>query len=85
MTTTLQIRIDSRLKNALSKKCDESGIDISTWVRLQAKTAVKTKGPIVLTVNGFTPEYERRILADVRDAELHGKYYADVKQMLREI
>ncbi len=87
MTTTLQIRIDTKLKNKLQKKFETEGLDLSAGLRLLAKDAVQRKEPLfqVRTVNGFTPEYEKRLLADVRDAELHGKYYTDVKKMLREI
>lgn len=85
MTTTLQIRIGAKLKRDLAKKFKEAGVDMSTGFRLWAKQAVESKEPIVRTVNGFTPEYERNIIEGVREAELHGKYYSDVRQMLREI
>jgi len=86
MTTTLQIRIDSKLKNSLKRKFKEAGVDLSTGLRLWAEGVVKAKEPVVMrTVNGFTPEYEQMILRETREAELHGKRYSTSEELHKAI
>lgn len=46
MMTTIDIRIDEKLKRGLQRKCRESGISVSTWARLMAQRAIESKEPI---------------------------------------
>ena len=85
--TTIQIRIDAKTKREAKKTLEEMGLDLSSGVKLFLHNVAITQSiPLELrTVNGFTREQEARIIKNVREAEVSGKRYTDVRQMLKEI
>ena len=85
--TTIQIRIDSKIKREAKKILEEIGLDLSSGLKLFLHNVAITRSlPLELrTVNGFTKEHEARMIAGVKEAEASGKRYSDVRQMLREI
>ena len=71
MTTTIQIRIDSKVKNAAKKILDELGLDMSSAIKLYLSQIVHSKGiPFQpLTENGMTAAEEEEILKAAEEAE----------------
>jgi addiction module RelB/DinJ family antitoxin len=71
MTTansTIQIRIDSKTKAKIQATLKKLGLDISSAAKLFFNHVIKTKTiPFrVLTVNGYTPEFEAEMLAELK-------------------
>lgn len=64
---TIQIRIDGKVKKAAQKIFADSGMDLSTGMRIFLSNVVKTKNPFggPRTVNGFTPAQEERLLREL--------------------
>lgn len=71
MNTTIQVRIDSKLKKEVSKIFESLGLDLSSGIKMYFNQVLIKKGiPFsVRTGNGFTPEQEARILASIKEAE----------------
>ena len=86
-TTTLQIRIDSKMKRAARKTFEGMGLDLSSGVKLLLSNVVTRQAlpNDIRTVNGFTVAEEREILRDAEEAERSGKYYANGKDLLASI
>ncbi len=70
MTTTLQIRVDEKLKKRAKKVFANVGLDMTTAVKLYLEKAVEVKGVpfLLLTENGLTLEQEASILQTAREA-----------------
>ncbi|MAG11967.1 MAG: hypothetical protein CMI52_04155 [Parcubacteria group bacterium] len=71
MTTTLQIRVDEKLKKRAKKVFEKLGLDMTTAVKLYLEKAVEVKGVpfLLLTENGLTLEQEASIIQAAREAE----------------
>jgi len=82
-TATVNIRIDAATKRAARKVFADMGLDLSTGVHLYLRRVAQDKAlPFVpRTVNGFTPEYEARILKETAYAEKNGKRYTAAEVM----
>ena len=87
MNATIQLRIDAATKSKAQKVLKELGLDLSSAVKLFLTQVVRSRSlPISnLTVNGFTPAQERRIIKETEWAEKHGKKYTDVKKMIDDM
>ena len=68
--STIQIRIDSKLKKQVHTLFSDLGTDISGAVKMFLIQSVKTKTLAIkgLTENGFTVEEEARILQAVKES-----------------
>lgn len=68
IASTIQIRIDSKLKKQAMKLFEELGTDISGAIKMFLSQSLKTKTLAIkgLTENGFTQKEERRILKAVK-------------------
>ena len=71
---TIQVRISDEDKQAAEAILKALGIDMTTAVRVYLKRIVINQGipfPIHknLTVNGFTPEFEREVLEAEKEGE----------------
>lgn len=71
MTTqsaTIQLRIDAQTKKRAQSVFKKLGIDISSAMKLFLNQVIKTKSiPFtVRTENGYTPEYEKMILDELK-------------------
>jgi DNA-damage-inducible protein J len=66
--STIQIRIDAKTKSKVQATLKKLGLDISSAAKLFFNQVIKTKAiPFrILTVNGYTPEYEAEILAELK-------------------
>ncbi len=75
--TTINIRTDAATKKAAQLVFKKMGLDLSTGVNMYLYRVMQDKAvPFTLrTVNGFTPEYEARIIRETEYAEKHGKNY----------
>ncbi len=87
MNTTIQIRIDEKLKKEAHKTFKNMGLDLSSGIKLLLRQVTK-KGTVsfkVRTVNGFTPEYEKMLIKEGDDALKYGKSYTSVEEMFDDI
>jgi DNA-damage-inducible protein J len=86
-TQTLNVRIDKNIKKQAQKVVEELGLDLSSAVKLFLNKVVMTKSiPFELrTVNGYTPEYEARLLKEVKNMKKNGKRYTNLDEMWREL
>lgn len=87
MTTTLQLRIDPKVKSNAQKILKEMGLDLSSAIKMFLTQVINTRGiPFqVLTENGFTPAQERKIIKETEWIEKHGKRFTSAKEMLDDI
>jgi len=87
MRTTLNIRVDEKTKRDASKTFKKMGLDVSSGVKIFLNQVINTQSiPFrVLTENGFTPEYESRILKEVEYAKKYGKRYKTAGALLKDI
>jgi DNA-damage-inducible protein J len=87
MNTTLQIRVDRKIKTDAQKVFKELGLDMSSGMKLFLQQVVNTESiPFPLrTANGFTIEKERKMLAETAHGIKHDKRYSNTKEMFRDI
>ncbi len=87
MNTTLQTRIDGKLKRDAKKALAAMGLDLSTGVKLFLTQVVRTQSiPFELFTADNLPERKKKQL--VREAEWalkHGKSYASAKELHDDI
>ncbi len=85
--TTLQVRIEEKTKKAASKVFANMGLDLSTGVKIFLhQVAIDQALPFTpRTENGFTPEYERRLLRETKRALKHGKRYSSAEELLKDL
>lgn len=69
MNTTLQVRIDSKMKKDVSKIFESLGLDMSSGIKMYFNQVLIKKGIpfLVRTENGFTPEQERTMNEDAEE------------------
>ena len=84
---TIQIRIDSKTKEAARKTLDELGIDMSSAVKLFLTNVVHYKGiPLdLLTENGFTLTQERVLILETELAKNSTKRFATVDALMKDL
>ncbi len=87
MTTTIQVRMNPKLKKEVQKILASIGLDMSGAINIYFRHISLVQGiPFPLrTANGFTPEQEREILREEAWAIKHGKRYTSTKAMFRDI
>ncbi len=76
-TAVLTVRTDAATKKAAQSVFLRMGLDLSTGVNMYLSRVAQDKAmPFTpRTVNGFTPEYEARIIRETEYAKKHGKRY----------
>lgn len=86
-TQTLNVRINRTVKRDAQKIVEKMGLDLSSAIKLFLTKVIQTKSiPFeIRTENGFTPEYEARLLKEVEYAKKHGKRYESTEEMFREL
>jgi len=87
MNTTIQIRVDGKMKREASKAFKGMGLDISSGVKLFLHQVVKSQTiPFpIRTVNGFTVAQERQMVRETNEALRSGKSYKTAKEMFDDI
>lgn len=87
MTTTLQIRIDKKMKDAAQKTFKSMGLDMSSGVKLYLAQVVNNKEiPFPVMSADYWPREKK--LALIKEAEYalkHGKRYANIQEAHRDI
>lgn len=86
-TETINIRIDKKTKKDADKTLKEMGLDLSSGIKLFLKQVIYS-GSIpfqVRTVNGFTSEYEARMIKETEEAVKKGKSYSSAEKMHKAI
>lgn len=75
--TTINVRVDAVTKRSAQRVFKHMGLDLSTGVNMYLSRVAQDRAmPFTpRTVNGFTPEYEARIIRETEYAEKHGKRY----------
>lgn len=83
MNTTIQIRVDGKMKKAASETFKGMGLDISSGIKLFLHQVVKSKTiPFpIRTANGFTPAQERKIIRETNEALRSGKSYTSIEEL----
>ncbi|KKW45047.1 hypothetical protein A3C94_02985 [Candidatus Kaiserbacteria bacterium RIFCSPHIGHO2_02_FULL_55_17] len=87
MTTTLQIRIDKKTKDAAQKTFRSMGLDMSSGVKLYLAQVVN-KGEIpfpVFSFDNLPREKKLQIVKEAKWALKHGKRYATIQEAHRDI
>ena len=87
MTTTIQVRADTKLKKSAQLVLGKLGLDLSTAINIYLVQIVEKQGiPFqILTENGMTPAQEKKILKEMEWALKHGKRYTSTKAMVKDI
>lgn len=84
---TIQIRIDSKTKEAARKTLDELGIDMSSAVKLFLTNVVNSKGiPLDLrTENGFTLSQEQALVSETEIAKSSARRFATIEALMKDL
>ncbi|MFA5987292.1 MAG: type II toxin-antitoxin system RelB/DinJ family antitoxin [Candidatus Paceibacterota bacterium] len=81
--TTIQIRIDEKIKRAVRKTFQEVGLDLSSGIKLFLHNVAITKTvPLqIRTANGFTIDQEKQILRETEEAVKIGPFYSTSEEL----
>jgi len=84
---TIQIRIDTKTKDAARKTLDELGIDMSSAVKLFLTNVVHRKGiPLDLrTENGFTLAQEQALIEETALAKNSARRFATIDALMKDL
>ncbi len=84
---TIQVRIDSKTKEAARKTLDELGLDMSSAVKMFLTNVVHRKGiPFdLMTENGFTLAQERALLQETELTKKTAKRFATVDALMKDL
>lgn len=87
MTTTLQIRIDKKTKDAAQKTFRSMGLDMSSGVKLYLTQVMHTKTiPFPLwSFDNLSRAKKLQIVKEAKWALKHGKRYASAKELHDDI
>ncbi|MCX6786392.1 MAG: type II toxin-antitoxin system RelB/DinJ family antitoxin [Candidatus Kaiserbacteria bacterium] len=81
----VNVRTDKATKLAAQRVFKQMGFDLSTGINMYLSRVVQDKAmPFTpRTINGFTPEFEARVIRETEYAEKHGKRYT-AKEIMKE-
>ena len=87
MTTTLQIRLDSKMKTAAQRTFKSMGLDMSSGVKLYLSQVINKKEiPFpVMSVDYWPREMKLKLIKEEEYAFKHGKRYANAKELHDDI
>jgi len=87
MNSTLNIRIDKKLKESAGKTLKNMGLDISSGVKMFLCQVVNTKSiPFEPKMHyAMTPEQEKWVWRQIADAKKKSKGYKNVKALFDDI
>jgi DNA-damage-inducible protein J len=86
--TSIQLRIDAKTKREATKVFADLGMDISTGMKMYLRQVIREKSLPFRpgrTVNGFTPEYEQKLLKEEAWALKHAKRYTNIDEMISDL
>jgi DNA-damage-inducible protein J len=87
MTTTLQTRIDPKLKADAKKALEGIGLDLSSGIKLFLTQVVRTQSiPFELfTADNFSEEKRQMIIRETKEALKSGKYFNSAEELHADI
>ena len=87
MTTTLQIRIDKKTKDAAQKAFHSMGLDMSSGVKLYLTQVTQTKAiPFpIWSFDNLPRKKKLQIVKEAKYALKHGKRYTTIQEVHRDI
>lgn len=87
MTTTLQIRIDQKMKDSVQKTFHSMGLDLSSGVKLYLTQVMNTKEiPFpVMSADYWPREKKLRLIKEAKWALKYGKRYATIQELHADI
>ncbi len=87
MTTTLQTRIDAKLKRDAKKALGSMGLDMSTGVKMFLTQVVRTQSiPFqVFTFDNLSSKKKQALIKDAQHALKHGKRYSSATELHADI
>jgi len=87
MTTTLQIRIDKKTKDAAQKAFHSMGLDMSSGVKLYLTQVMQTKAiPFpIWSFDNLPRKKKLQIVKEAKYALKHGKRYTTIQEVHRDI
>ena len=87
MTTTLQTRIDPKLKADAKKALESVGLDLSTGIKLFLTQVVRTQSiPFeIFTADNFSEEKKQLLIREAKQALKSGKRYKTVQEAHADI
>ena len=87
MTTTIQVRVDAKMKKSAQAVFEKMGLDLSSGVKLYLSQVILEKGlPFTpRTENGYTPAQEARLIKETEYAKIHAKRYKTAEAAMRDI
>jgi DNA-damage-inducible protein J len=87
MTTTLQIRIDQKMKDSVQKTFRSMGLDMSSGVKLYLTQVMHTKSiPFPVRSFDYLPrEKKLQIVKEAKWALKHGRSYTSAKELHADI
>ncbi len=87
MNTTLQTRIDAKLKKDAKKTLEGMGLNLSTGVQLFLRQVVRTQSiPFELfTADNFSEEKKRELIKEAKWALKYGKTFDTIEALHADI
>lgn len=87
MTSTIQVRVDSKMKKSADVAFKNMGLDMSSGVKLFLHQVVRSGSIpfLIRTENGFTPEQEQQMIKETKAALKNSVSYASAKEMVSDI
>lgn len=85
--STIQIRVDNKIKREAKKTLEEMGLDMSSAVKLFLNNVIiEQKIPFeIRTKNGFTPKQEKEMIREAEEALKYGKRYDSAGELMDDI
>jgi len=85
--STIQVRIDTKTKNASRKVLKELGLDMSSAIKIFLKNVAITQSiPFeIKTANGFTIAQEQEMIRDAEEAKKSGKSYDNLDELFADL
>ncbi|HEY4480417.1 MAG TPA: type II toxin-antitoxin system RelB/DinJ family antitoxin [Candidatus Paceibacterota bacterium] len=85
MNTTINIRIDQKLKDKISKKFKKSGLNLSSGTKFVFTQIANNEIDLIPNMHyEMTPKQERWVMRQVVEAK-KGKMYKSIEELHRDI
>ena len=87
MSTTIQIRVDQKMKEKARKVFHSIGLSLSGGVKLYLTYVTNTGKlpPGMFTMDNISESETKKIIADAKDALKHGRPYKHIREQKRNI
>ena len=87
MNTTLQTRIDGKLKRDAKKALESMGLDLSSGIKLFLTQVVRTQSiPFeMFTADNLPEKVKKQMIREAKYALKHGKRYASARELHEDI